>query len=705
MKSTHYIQIADSSMIATHNKICPWHSQKRSYELLKLMAIIVLCSISLSSAACGPDWPYIPSFDFLFKPAEYHKPISFYERQENLKLWQSITDPRIPLSDIEKVVYTDSFEDFSDRTEYDNSEDDINLFYNYLNISDDVEVLKFLKTAKKLESIRNKINSRWYYPQERDYFNGPKEFEGIIEECLEYKGKRLKDRYALQISRALFASCRYADCIKHFDSAFVEYPGSNLMKRMAKGYVAGCWARLGEKQKSDSIFAKAGDIWSLSSNEPAEYMATHNPNAPLLTDYIRSKADDKEFMLKIKPIADSLLRSKSLKKRGDWYYISAFINQEYIHDTASAKKNIYKAIQLQFTSDELRDLAHAYKMKLDAIAGNSQALITDLNWLERKADYLNPDAKVWIRICRHIIYTYWVPELWKRKEYATAILLCGYADNLLPAHARYCSDYGSLTFQIMGSLTSKQLSNTYRKMMSYRPLYRFLRRKARTDRDYYYELIGTLALREENYSRAIYYLSPISKEYLKSMNIYRDGYLSRNPFIAYNDNKGGTYYWRVLATTHLSESDCYAKLKFARKMDEYKKTMQDGRTADERGMARLMYALGKRNSQETCWALTQYWKGEEGGPLFSPSSYINTELIHKYEFLYSYYDNLSIDTEKLRREEKEEIDKSLSMLITEEVKAEAYYILGDLETIFNHYDNTPTALFIKASCDEWQEWL
>lgn len=45
------------------------------------------------------------------------------------------------------------------------------------------------------------------------------------------------------------------------------------------------------------------------------------------------------------------------------------------------------------------------------------------------------------------------------------------------------------------------------------------------------------------------------------------------------------------------------------------------------------------------------------------------------------------------------------MLQTDEAKAEAEYILGNLRTIIKHYGNTTTAKNIKISCDNWHTWL
>lgn len=663
-----------------------------------------------------------------------------YEREENLRLWQSLTSERIPLADIEEAVYHDSCERFYDRAgDYGKPETE-NLFYVYLNNTGDSEIVDFLEIAKSLEGRRRDMLSPWYYPQDRNSDGEAGDFSDIIERCKSYGGVRLKDRYALQISRALFASHRYADCIEYCDSAFADIPDSNLMKRMAQRYVAGCWSSLGEARRADSLFAKTGDMWSITQSDPVELMARMNPDAPQLTEYVRSKASDTVFMRKMIPVAEKILERRGGRNKGDWRFLLAYVHGEFNRNAPLARKEIYRAMRQPFSSCELKDLARAYKMKLDGQAGDSRNLLSDLKWLESKTDVLNPDAGEWIRRCGNIIYVDWIPRLWEKRDYSTAILLCGYAENFAPSEQKYAVwdigvteywwkpsrtasiheirnsengdnliDYGCLSFQMMGSLSSAQLAAAYGHILTDRPLYNFLRRKARTDRDYYNELIGTLALREENYGRAADYLSRVSEHYLKTMNVDKYGYLSRDPFVPYPSRwephtcyDGEIYEYEISAVYHRPVSRPAAKLDFARKMQAYKRTMNHGRSADERGLARLMYAIGRRNSFEECWALTQYWRGWSVG-LFYPSLQYWEEKLSGYGFLYDYDRTTGHKTTEGIYEK--EVAASLAMLATDEARAKANYILGNLKTVVKRYGNTSTARYVRTSCDNWKSWL
>lgn len=667
--------------------------------------------------ACGPYYPLIPTPDFF--TLHHYRSLSDYERSENLQLWQSQTSARIPLADIEEVVYRDSRGKVYDHTGYD-AQMSSNLFYAYLKNANDDEAVEFLLTAKELEEQRRDIQSPWYYPRNRTYGVENGDFSQFIEYCKEYDGKRFKDRYSLQITRALFASRQYAECIEFVDSAFEKTPDNSLMKRMAQNYIAGCWSRLGDTLRADSIFAKTGDILSVKREDRAEYMAQYNPNAPQLMDYIRCNAADTAFMLKMIPVAKHLLKNNRVKCKGDWHFMLAFANNEYLDNVSVARQEMIRAINGKFSSKNLQDLARAYKMKLDGMVGNSGSLLSDLKWIISKMDILNPEAREWVRRCQNIIYVDWIPRLWKHNDYSTAILLCSFADNLAPFQqlplVRNNENidkqiyYGSLSFQLMGSLTSDQLACTYRKLLSDEPLYNFLRHNSCTHKDYYYELIGTLALREENYDRAIQYLSKVSRNYLSSMPI--DSYLSRDPFVAYrtrwekfepHEDCEEPIYYESSASWHSAASKPKTKLDFARKMLSLKQKMTSSPTADERGIARLKYSIGRRNSFEECWALTQYWRGWIDK--FEPSLqyWENDFMDDNYSFLYDYLTSVGFkNTEELY---KKEVAASLAMLTTDEARAKANYILGNLATVIKHYNNTSTARFIKTSCDNWKSWL
>ncbi len=718
---------------------------KSPLSIRPLVSITLLLTATLKILACGPYYPIIPTPEF-FGLKKHEIKISEDDRQENLKLWQSLTSKKIPLSDIDEIVYMMSAEELENIL-WDSVYGE-NQFSNYLNNTGDVEVKEFLRLAKDMEQRWADEKSPWYYPRERGDHGGTGDYKDIVEYCKLYKGSRLRDRYSLQAVRALFASRKYAECIEYYDSAFAEFNDDNLMKRMAERYAAGCWSRLGYVAKADSMFAKAGDIMSISAPNRASYMAGLNPDAPQLMEYIRVHSSDTALMNDIAPIATDLLKSNKVKNRGDWEFMLAHYENEFRGDKKAASGHIRRALNEKFSDEELKDLARAYRMKLDAATGDRRSLLADLQWMEWNFAPVNNACREWKRRLGNIVYGYWVPRLWEDRDYSTAILLCAYADNIYmkgntPGYFEYedihsydfCPpstsmsideyrksekfknplDYSSLSFQLMGSLKSAELSEVHKKMMtSTSPLYCFLRKKVRTDNDYYNELIGTIALREENYDRAVRFLSLVSTGYQRTMNIYKEKYLSRDPFKTYPgrwhseswlyDNETVTWEWEWRASEYMDLDQTDAKLKFAQRMKQYKLAMSQAKTSDERGIARLMYAVGRKNSMEECWALTQYWRGS-GLEMFYPAmDYWNDDFGEKhYAFLYDY--GTSVGHKKTEEIFETEKTLALAMLKSDEAKAKAHYILGNLRTIVKHYPATRMAAVVRTSCDNWLSWI
>lgn len=704
-------------------------------SLRSILSALILLLSSSTALACGPYPINIPTPDFfgMSGPGVVNYD---YDRDEKLRLWQAQTNSGIPLADIEQAVYRDSRERF-ERQIYKQPGPKSNKFYNYLDNTQDSEAEAFLSLAKELSEAREAIASPWYYPASHDEDVAEEKFRELFGRCRNYRGTRFADRYALQGVRALFAWHRYADCIEYCDSAFAAFPDSNLFKRMARRYEAGCWARLGQRMKADTCFALAGDVYSLTDSLRVEYMARLNPDAPQFIGYVRSNSRDSAFMAAMIPVAKRLLADGRVRNRGDWYFTLAYAAKEYLGNLPQARQYISKALRQGFYDEEFRDLARVYRMKLDAEAGDDSRLEEDLRWFVAKYDNCDWQAEQWSNRLENIIYAEWVPRLWKQGKYARAILLCSFADYFREPGIHYWEftktgkynvtwwtagsptvtlaqmrqsetflndrDYGCISFRLMGSLSSAQLAQVYREIMRDTPLYNLLRRNMRTDRDYYYELIGTLALREANYARAVDYFSRVSDGYMRTLNTFP--YLDREPFAANPPYSGGNDAYGSVYGPGTTEKGCPrpdAKLDFARRMLAYSRAMRDGATADERARARLLYAVGRRNSFDRCWALTQYWRGSYVPTLSYPSLWNFDTGSDVYDFIYDYdVDDYEANDAVFEREVRE----ALAMFRSDEERAKAEYFLGNLKSVVRRYPDTQMADYVRTSCDRWRNWL
>ncbi len=536
-----------------------------------------------------------------------------------------------------------------------------NLFYSYIKRTGDREVADFLITAKRLEKVRDDMTSPWYYPSSRQ-IDPESEVGKILATCKAYRGSRLADRYALQGVRALFA---------------------------AQGYVAGCYTNLGEKVKADSVSSLCGDYLAINPKDRVPFVAQMNPNAAALIGMVSELAVDSVRFAEAIPLIGQLARSKAVKHKGDWELALAYYYGEYAGDLAQARRHIQRAMSGSMSGKDVADQARLYRAKLDARVGDASRMAADMRWMVDNNYKMHSE---------NIIYENWIPTLWKRGDYASAILLCGYADSgemsageLADMRASETAfnyeDFGSLSFQLMGSLTSGQLIQTVARLNAPGQL-SFLRKFLRPDADYYNELIGTLALREENYDRAVAYLSKVSDKYLKTMNIVKCGYLARDPFVDHRAKGDGER----------------AKLNFARKMLELRRQMVSAPTADQRAMAKLKYEVAYHNSFENCWALTRYYDGFCSNvfvPLFRMWGDDEPEPDYSFLFTYEPTSRKAIDNEYRYRSA---IPAALMAMSSDEARAESEYYLGNVRTVVKRYPDTSTASFVKSSCDGWRWW-
>ena len=707
-----------------------------------ILSLVSLLFIGQQSAeACGPYFVSIPTPE-IFR-ISYSGEIIDEDRDENLLLWQKLTSTEIPVSDIEQVVYkfnsTQLFEAFDSNPEekYLN-----NVFICYLNNSSDGEIKEFIQLAKGLEERRREHSSIWYYPSDPDEGECG-DYEDLITQIRAYRGTRLADRYGLQLIRALFAAGKNDECINEYENRLSMLPADNLFRRMALNYVAGCWGRIGQTEKANEYFAKASDYSSIKGPDKLAYMAEHNPDAKSFFSEIGNivATDDTTKVLGLLPLCHKILNSNKTKYRGDWLYLNAYIEGRFNGNYSKASRLIRKALSNQFAQPQTREYARVYRMITDAYLSNTSTLLDDLKWLETKISLLSPDAKYWNRVMRNIVQMHWVPILMENGDRTLAALLAGYSDNFFLSKEKreiltnfdYWStgnpwqsisdvhmnpqwwnneDYSNLTFQLMYAMTGDQLAAVKSKIGHGGALQRHLERYAHVDDDYLNELIGTIYLREQKYEKAARYLSRVSVDYQRRMNIYKGNYLARDPFFAYDTrrevvNPGEDYEWvwdgRRGNTMTTKESKDDAKLRFAKKMIELKHTIATTKDRDAKVIAQFDYAVGLRNSFEECWALTQYYRGCIPGMYFPTLDDYGYDYYAPLKKWFTYYTD--DDQKRVESDYQKSISSILASTTDPETVAQLNLRLRNYKTIARCYPNTSAGLLLATSCDAWKDWI
>ncbi len=183
----------------------------------------------------------------------------------------------------------------------------------------------------------------------------------------------------------------------------------------------------------------------------------------------------------------------------------------------------------------------------------------------------------------------------------------GYIDTL-----SYCLnfDYGTKLFQYIDTVNVETLLQyvTFIRSGGQTPMEKYLIRNSYKDLNYFYELIGTKYLRQEQYAKAIPYFQKVSEEFLKTQNIAEYFDDKHNPFVErWITNKELQGKFKL----SFNPADAYAKnpskLNFCQIMLRLSKECKSAKTDEERANAAYAYALGLYQSYKgRAWFLSNY---------------------------------------------------------------------------------------------------
>ncbi|MCM1042089.1 MAG: hypothetical protein NC396_06645 [Bacteroides sp.] len=695
---------------------------------MKSTAFIPILLFSLLFArpvsACGPSIYYAP-YRIPFFPTEGIAKAQ--EKRENLLLWQKQTSPGIPLEDIEAVIYGD-LEPDGDRGRL-----KTNRFLKFLYERHDKEAIDFIKLAKHIEKLRADRNSPWYYPKDKSDYNAG--FEPVIAVILGYKGTRFRDRYSLQLIRALFASARYEECMEAFDERFDSVkraepsllelcrgaktcleilPQDNLMRRMAEEYVAGAALRTGNRQAAIEHFASIGDISSLVScmdkpealGQAPELIAGTNTGSPYLLDYIA-----RDFSLSmLVPIAENMLRKKTVADHTPWLYIMAIgCGEQKPKDLNKAIVYLNQALLLA-ADHPWRDYMRAYRMRLLVQSGNTDFLLSDLKWLESKvAEKPENNNLQWVRITQSFVFQEVIPHYLHKGDTIKALQLANYADNMPVKYQNVCwryytsalnatasniplarklatfwnpHDYSNVFFHLLNRQSPGMIERYIASLHSSESLSAYLNSRGYTYPDYLWDVAGTVALRRQDYPAAIKYLSKVGSGYQNFLNVAKGGYLNRDPFSYHND--------KIIRADHL-------KLRFAKEMQRLKETISVSRDPNERADAKLAYTTGLYNSFHHCWALTGYSQGFLWDMDYAPD-YLREAGDRPSEEVWRYPNDPDDESKRL-------IEEALSEYTDKERLAEVYLMFCRYKDIAQKCPETKIAAYVRANCDHYKDWV
>jgi hypothetical protein len=680
---------------------------KRSYKYL----LISLLAISLPKYANGCWVPSnLPAAYYMYRVYEGSMEASSngeettsQECTKNCREWQKMTSYSIPLHEIHYVVYSMPLEEMEKiATRRDSTYR--NRFLEHIT-KKDTAIFDFLLLAKTNEYIRAKRNSRWYYPSMK--IGARMTLEEIAQVSLSADVPALRERYLLQGIRALFTLARYDECIKIWEEEAKLLPRENLMRRMIEPYIAGARYHMGQLGSDIEYFAQMGDIESMlycsylsgeriSAVKALTMICECDPNhhniPKALQKCVRQMEPnlywDWEHSFTATPeyndlcsLCDRMIRSSEVTEKAMWYYTRAFL-YDLVKDTWMAMRYL-KLAEGQKCSQFLKESLKVFRIYLDSKSSTYDSsyevkLLGQLRWLEDKI-VNNIDQNVVLetidgsKLGRMISYYYWndmlrrillaevCPRMLEMGKTNRALQLANMADNFLPKVVGVKSDlhYSNHFFEMIDSLgldVAKRYTANIRNPKS--EFDRYLNQRGYTDSDYLNDILGTQCLRNLRYSEAVGYLENVSQGYWDSLKVgdHMGSYLNR--------------------------------YEFALEMHMLEKKISMVTNPNIKG--KYMYELGIeiRQSFETHWGLTQYYKG---------TNFLNQVCV-KRDWESDKY------TSAARKRAQSLIYEALQTVTDPELAADLHYKLNHFRTVARKYPDTTKGRLVRGECDKWVDY-
>lgn len=527
--------------------------------------------------------------------------------------------------------------------------------------SDDPEVIEYLKLARTCEEMRIKMNSKWYYPSKNDVVTTS--LEGVLQKSLEYKGTKLKDRYALQAARAMFSLGRFEQMCCWWNEVESDIAPGAIREHII-GYVAGAKYRTGDTEAAFQYYAAIGDVQSIEYclRQEGRYdgylsIAEYSKEYPSVFKTLQNEIKDIEvyynYYLSFKPEVFYDYYDIAVKNAEEsldpapWLYTAAFM--KYMQCEYYAAQDLVlkaeKCCNSQFMSDSIRVLRILIDAELSAYNKEYETkLLEDLKWLDKKicenltdeirqktaeeGYYLKYNASYyyWNDMMRKIVLGTVVPKMVKAGKTPLALLLANYADNRLLALVDRVHTYKWVYENEDYVLIENDYTlSEYRKDSGVFNMYDYS--------NHYFELLDNDDINISSileYSKILDAPSGELQNFLAERVYIDDDYLNdligtrylrirrykdAHDYLSMVSKDYQTYlntyeYMRRLPFHYYRKKGGKAqtdyKLNFAKEMLECEEIMFRSSDPNKVGHARIKYGIGMKNSHGWCWALTQY---------------------------------------------------------------------------------------------------
>lgn len=440
-----------------------------------------------------------------------------------------------------------------------------------------------------------------------------------------------------------------------------------------------------------------------------------------------------------KRFAQKAAVSKQCHQKGMWNYALSYL---YFLDGDMNKSLEYlnRAEHSEATPFMTQSI-RALRFLMDAKQANNSGaylrkLLSELKWLDAQMEgevNLRPDNNwqynnklnwrvcYWQDVARKVLLGVVCPKMKKVGNQTLVLQLANYASNriyqLAPMYEAYHFgyddpndnelytvilpfdeyrdswsgrndfDYQNQFFEsIYGSKANEAARYAQRITKPETELDKFLNERSYVDKDYIYDIVGTLYLREMNYEKASEWLAKVSADYQSRTNIAKEGYFNLDPFRYQCDKKH-----------FISDSSDY-KLKFAQEMARLDKMISSDAEPNRKAEAKIRYAIGLRNSFGKCWYLTAYEY---------IMGYTADVERHEWEW-HTSTDRRGFKDNRYAQRAYKRVDALMNQAIAEftdpEKAAHAQLEMMNYATLMRQYPATKAAAQVRSRCDNYHDY-
>ena len=475
--------------------------------------------------------------------------------------------------------------------------------------------------------------NQWDYPSKEELAKSKTVIQDVKQKALAYKGKKLKDQYALLVMRCNMTAQEHQANVDFWNTTASRLKDTPY-KQWMKNIYAGALYNTGEKDKAAQIFAEMGDMTSIKycvrkkrnlKGIKEEYAL--NPNSPtlvfLVQDFVNNTQEtldngsDPNLMQYVEAtgiyqndidgfidFAGQILKEGKTKSPAMWEAARGFVN--YMNNKPEdAVKQLTNAQNLEGTQ-RMKDNARA--CLLLASLKNAKPddnyfdyVTSELKWLD-KVGGITPEYKYgtdphYGDVYERVVYSALVPKLttWGMPNAALAVLSMG--DN----HSNN-GDYASE----IDHISSREFEEFYNYLSSgdKTSLEQMAIASVNLPEVRFNDEMGTKLLREGEFQAAIPYLEKVPLSYVQEQGIA--DYMARKD---YNKEiwlkRQFLSPWKEYETeAKLTEN---AKLTYCRDMVALDKQIASA-TGETRNQLLLKKAnlLYQASFKGDCWYLTHY---------------------------------------------------------------------------------------------------